>query len=99
MKQKPGQVIVFHIAALVRRWLLGLAPAYLQGLCYPTLGTRGCSFHRSMERGEVAYSLSLLSVLQPARLVHSRWLTPLLGMGFHWNCDCSRGFTLTHSTP
>src|SRR6218665_3952496 len=44
------------------------------------------------------YSLSLLPVLQLARLVHSRWLAHLFGMGFHWHCDCSPGFTLMHST-
>ena len=31
--------------------ILGLAQAYLRDLCYPTLGTRGCSSLRSMERG------------------------------------------------
>src|SRR6218665_1203360 len=25
-------------------------------------------------------------------------LLPLFGMGFHWQCDCSPVFTLTHST-
>src|SRR6218665_4168675 len=44
------------------------------------------------------YSLSHLPVLQLARLVHSRWLALLFGMGFHWHCDCSPGFTLTDST-
>src|SRR6218665_1969868 len=43
--------IIFRIAALVWRCLLGLAPAYLQDLCYPTLGTIGYSSLRSMERG------------------------------------------------
>jgi len=44
------------------------------------------------------YYLSLLPVLQLARLMHSRWLATLLGMDFHWYCDCSPGFTLMHST-
>src|SRR6218665_3496186 len=39
------------VSPLVRRCLLGLAPAYLRDLCYPTLGTRGCSSLRSMEWG------------------------------------------------
>src|SRR6218665_3726263 len=51
--------IVFRISALVWRCLLGLAPAYLRDLCHLTLGTRGSSSIRSMERG---YSLSLLPV-------------------------------------
>ena len=41
------------------------------------------------------------AVLQLIRFVHSRWLNPqfrLPGMGFHWHCDCSPGYTLTHST-
>src|SRR6218665_1224960 len=44
------------------------------------------------------FSLSHLPVLQLARLTHSRWLAPPFGMGFHWHCDGSLGFTLTHST-
>ena len=44
------------------------------------------------------YSLSLLPLLQLARLVHSLWLAHLFGMGFHWHCDFSPGFTPTHST-
>ena len=80
--------ILFRISALVSRCLLGLAPAYLRDLCYVTLDTRGCNSLRSMERG---YSLSLLPVLQLARLVHSRWLALLCGVGFHWHCDCSNG--------
>src|SRR6218665_2350403 len=47
--------------------------------------------------GMGGYSLSLFPALQLARLVHSRWLAPLFLMGFHWHCDCSPGFTLTHS--
>src|SRR6218665_1218721 len=54
------------------------------------------SYLQSMEQG---YSLSLLPVLQLTRLAHSQWLAPLFGMGFHWRCDCSPGFTLTHSSP
>src|SRR6218665_2444028 len=42
--------------------------------------------------------LSLLPVLQLARLVHSRWLAILFGMGFYWHSDCPPGFTPTHST-
>jgi len=33
-----------------------------------------------------------------SRLVHSRWLAPPFGMGYHWHCDCFPGFTLMHST-
>src|SRR6218665_4042500 len=62
--------IIFCLAALVWRCLLGLALAYLQDLCYPTLGTRGHSSLHSMER---EYSLFLLPVLQLVRLTHSRW--------------------------
>ena len=38
------------------------------------------------------------TLLQLTRLVHSRWLAPLFGMGFHWRCDYSPRLTLTHST-
>src|SRR6218665_1342098 len=40
-----------HSVALVWRCRLGLAPAYLRDLCYPTLGIRGRSSLRSTKRG------------------------------------------------
>jgi len=64
------QGIIFRIATLVWRCLLGLAPTYLQDLCCPILGTRGSCSLRSMERWS---SLSLLHVLPQGRPVHSRW--------------------------
>jgi len=45
-----------------------------------------------------AYYLFLLPVLPQARPVHSWWLAPLCGMGFHWQSDCSLGFFPTYST-
>src|SRR6218665_2446572 len=57
------------------------APGYLRDFYYPTLGTRGCSSLRSMERCVLFVSLPVLNL---ARLVHSRCLAPLFGMGFHW---------------
>src|SRR6218665_2327194 len=45
------QRIIFRIGAMVWRCILGLAPAYLQDLCHPTPGTRGCSSLRSSEQG------------------------------------------------
>src|SRR6218665_3876544 len=55
-------------------------PLYLTHACMHAMDTacRGCSSLRSMERG-----VSLLPVLQLARLVHSRCLAPLFGMVFH----------------
>jgi len=43
--------IIFRLAALVWRCLLGIARAYLQDLCSHTLGARGHSSLRSTERG------------------------------------------------
>src|SRR6218665_3516957 len=47
------QRIIFRIliGALVWRCILGLAPAYLRDLCFPTPGTRGRSSLRSLEHG------------------------------------------------
>jgi len=45
------QRISYRIIALVRRSLLGLAPAYLRDLCCPTLGSPGRRSLRSTERG------------------------------------------------
>jgi len=59
--------LTFCLAAVVWRCQLGLAPAYLQDLCYPTLGTRGRSALRSMERGVLFVSFARTST----RLVHS----------------------------
>src|SRR6218665_2986930 len=42
------------------------------------------------------YSLFLLPLPPKPRPVHSRWLTPLCGMGFLCRKDCSPGFVLTH---
>src|SRR6218665_2968029 len=39
-----------------------------------------------------------LIVLPQLRPVHSQCFAPLCRMGFYWHCDCSQGFTLTHST-
>ena len=88
------QRIIFRIATQVWRCLLGLAPTYLQDLCRPTLGTRGRSSVRSMERGS---SLSLLPLLSQGRPVHSRWLSLSCGMDFRWRSDCHPGFFSTHS--
>ena len=43
--------LLYHLTVLVWRCLLGLAPGYVRGLCYHTLGNRGRSFLRSMEQG------------------------------------------------
>src|SRR6218665_515601 len=45
------QRITFRIGSLVWRCILGLAPAYLRDLCYPTPDTRGRSSLRSLEQG------------------------------------------------
>src|SRR6218665_1305317 len=58
--------LIFRLAVLVWRCLLGLAPAYLQELCYPTLGTRGCSSLRSMERGALCPFCPYLTRQAPA---------------------------------
>ena len=85
---------IFRISALFWRCLLGLPPAYLRDLCYLTLGTRGCSSLRSMERGILFVPFAHTSTRQ----TRSFSVVCPFGMGFHWNCDCSPGFTLTNST-
>src|SRR6218665_3807459 len=89
------QRIIFRIGVVVRRCILGLAPAYLRDLCRPTPGTRGRSSLRSSEHGLLF--LFLLLVPPQPRPVHSRWLAPLCGMVFLCHNYCSQGFFLTHS--
>jgi len=93
------QQIIFRLATLVWRCLLGLAPTYLQDLCCPTLSTRGRSSLRSMEWGS---SLSLflhnLPVLPQGRPVHSWWMALPYGMDFHWRSVCFPGFIPAYST-
>src|SRR6218665_54639 len=72
------QQILFHIATLVWRCLLGLAPAYLRDLCCPTPGTRGRCSLRSVERELLFVPFAHTSTSQ----VHAFSVAPLCGMGF-----------------
>ena len=63
--------------------------------CCPTLGTRGRSSLRSMERVVLSVLLARTSTRQ-AR--HTRWLALPRGIDLRWHSDCSPWFTLTHST-
>src|SRR6218665_1844190 len=65
-------------------------------LCCPTLGTRGCSSLRSLEQGLLFVSFARTPQARP---VHSRWLAPLYGMGFHYHSDCSLRFIGTSIAP
>src|SRR6218665_135854 len=86
------QRIIFRIGALVWRYILGLAPAYLRDHCCATPAPDVAVHSAHWNRG---YSLfPLLVPLQP-RPVHSRWLDTLCGMGFLCRNDCSPGFSDT----
>jgi len=56
--------LMFRIGALAWRCLLGLAQSYLRDHCYPTPGTRGRCFLRSMERGVLFIPFSRTSTSQ-----------------------------------
>ena len=58
------QRIVYRIAALAWRCLLGLAPAYLRELCSPALSTRTSRSLRSAEQGVLAVPFSRTSTRQ-----------------------------------
>jgi len=58
------QRIIFHIATLIWRCMLVLASTNLQDLCCPTLGTRGRSSLRSMERGILSVPFARTSTRQ-----------------------------------
>src|SRR6218665_528288 len=82
--------VVFRISALAWRYLLGLVRAHQRDLCYLTSGYTRLQFPPINGTGVGGrYSLSLLPVLQLARLVLSLWLAALFGMGLHLHCDCS----------
>src|SRR6218665_116922 len=55
---------MFLIGALVWRYILGLAPAYLRDLCCPTPGTRGRSSLRSLEQGLLFVPFAGTSITQ-----------------------------------
>src|SRR6218665_1886747 len=84
------QRIIFRIGAMVWRCILGLASAYLRGLCCPTRGTRGPSSLRSSEQGLLFVPFAITSTTQARAF--------LCGMGFLCRKDYSPGFFLTHST-
>src|SRR6218665_2207532 len=73
--------LIFRIASLVWRCLLGLAPAYLRDL-----GTRGGSSLPSMERGLLFVPFARTSTSQaPPFSVFG----PTVGNGLIGNSDCS----------
>src|SRR6218665_602116 len=45
--------------------------------------------------GRKGYSLSFLSCTSTSQALHSRWLAPLYGMGFHWHRIPPQGSSLT----
>src|SRR6218665_140963 len=84
----------FHQSRFKFIKLFFISPSSIYATCCPTLGKR--SPFTPLTGTEVTLFLLLISP-QP-RPVHSRWLSPLCGMGFHCRKDCSPGFFLTHST-
>src|SRR6218665_4306 len=92
------QRIMLSISAMVR-WSLGVSWVLLRStseiFAVPPRAPEVAVHSAHRNRG---YSLFLLPLPPKPRPVHSRWLTPLCGMGFLCRKDCSPGFVLTHFT-